>query len=157
MLQTETSAPSSLPSLCSSSLFSSSTDTLSLSSSSALPPSVFCSGGCSLYRSFSLSIPPSPLLWLCEWKDGRRMNEGWWIGWVCLAWPLLLQEPLQCCKPLLTHAQSISHAPFLSNLSVFSGILLVKNHLWMSRGEWVNRFVILRAARHTSAERGNGR
>lgn len=115
------------------------------SSSSALPPSVFCSSGCSLYRSFSLSIPPSPLLWLCEWKDGRRMNEGWWIGWVCLAWPLLLQEPLQCCKPLLTHAQSISHAPFLSNLSVFSGILLVKNHLWMSRGEWVNRFIILRA------------
>lgn len=152
VFQSKRSAPSSLPSLslslCSSSFFSGSTDTLSLSSSALPPPrplSFLQQWMLSLSQHLSLhpSLPAAFIVWMEGW---RRMNEGWWIGWVCLAWPLVLQEPLQCCKPLLTHTQSISHAPFLSSLSFFSGILLVKNHLWMSRSEWVNRFVILQAA-----------
>ncbi len=94
-------------------------DTLSLSSA---PSSLRFLQKQMLSPSQRLSLHPLPAVWLCEWKDGRRMNEGWWIGWVYLAWPVPLQEPLQCCNPLLTHTHSISQALFLSDPPVcFSG------------------------------------
>lgn len=92
VFQSKRSAPSSLPSLslslCSSSFFSGSTDTLSLSSSSSAP-AVFCSSGCSLYRSISLSIPPSLPAAFIVWTEGWAKDE-WrlmdWMGVFSLFW-----------------------------------------------------------------------